>query len=299
MNRVPAHRWLMEKTLGIHREKLLPEFAPATFERWAERAGKVAASPGCEAVLFQTCYVQNNEPQIGRDALEVLEHSGVGVRCVQGLGCCGMPAWEHGDLDTLRARARHNLDRLLPFVEQGAKVLPLNPTCAMMMRREYPELLEGADRERARRLSAAVQDPCEFLWSIREEPRFRADVKSRPEGPIAYHAPCHLRAQAVGFRARELFKKLLGAQVRPVIECCGHDGTYAMTTAGFAASQKVGARAFGDMQAAGAATWSTDCPLAALQFQQHAGTKPLHPLSILARAYRGDPFPPAPASPAP
>jgi hypothetical protein len=35
--------------------------------------------------------------------------------------------------------------------------------------------------------------------------------------------------------------------------------------------------------------------LAALQFQQHAGTKPLHPLSILARAYRGDPFPAAPA----
>ena len=28
---------------------------------------------GGEAVLFQTCYVQNNEPQIGRDTVEVLE----------------------------------------------------------------------------------------------------------------------------------------------------------------------------------------------------------------------------------
>ena len=37
--------------------------------------------------------------------------------------------------------------------------------------------------------------------------------------------------------------------------------------------------------------WATDCPLAALQFQQHAGVKPMHPMSILARAYRPDGFP--------
>jgi hypothetical protein len=37
--------------------------------------------------------------------------------------------------------------------------------------------------------------------------------------------------------------------------------------------------------------WATDCPLAALQFQQHAGRKPMHPMSILARAYREGGFP--------
>ena len=46
------------------------------------------------------------------------------------------------------------------------------------------------------------------------------------------------------------------------------------------------------MAAADAETWATDCPLAALQFQQHAGKKPLHPVSMLARAYRGEGFEP-------
>jgi hypothetical protein len=64
-----------------------------------------------------------------------------------------------------------------------------------------------------------------------------------------------------------------------------------MTVEGFEPSQRIGKRAFDDMRAGGASVWSTDCPLAALQFEQHAGTRPLHPLSILARAYRGDPFP--------
>jgi hypothetical protein len=45
------------------------------------------------------------------------------------------------------------------------------------------------------------------------------------------------------------------------------------------------------MNAAAAEVWSTDCPLAALQFRQHAGRWPMHPMSILARAYRADGFP--------
>ena len=291
MNRVSVHRWFMEKALGIHRDKLLPDFASSTFERWAERTGRVKAAPGAEVVLFQTCYVQNNEPEIGRDTVAVLEKNQVRTACVKGLKCCGMPAWEHGDLETVRQNARHNLDILMPHVEAGAKVLAINPTCAMMMRREYPELLAREDRPRAERLAAAVQDPGEFLWSIRKEERFCKDFKSTPGPAVAYHAPCHLRAQAVGFKGRDLLRMIPGVQPQAVMECCGHDGTFAMKVEGFEASQKVGERAFAGMKQPQAEVWATECPLAALQFQQHAGRKPLHPMSILARAYREDGFP--------
>jgi Fe-S oxidoreductase len=76
-----------------------------------------------------------------------------------------------------------------------------------------------------------------------------------------------------------------------VMECCGHDGTFAMKTGGFEASQRAGKNAFEGMRAAGADVWASDCPLAAIQLAQHAGKKPLHPMSILARAYREDGFP--------
>ena len=83
------------------------------------------------------------------------------------------------------------------------------------------------------------------------------------------------------------------------MECCGHDGTYAMTVEGFEPSQRVGAKAFDGMQAAEAEVWATDCPLAALQFAAaRRAASPMHPMSILARAYREDGFPTkiAPAS---
>jgi Fe-S oxidoreductase len=161
----------------------------------------------------------------------------------------------------------------------------------MMLRREYPELVAPEDRGRARQLAAAVRDPSEYLWSIRDQERFNTDFKSSPGDKVSYHAPCHLRAQAVGFKGRDLLRKIPGVVPAMVMECCGHDGTYAMKVEGFEPSQRVGKKAFGEMQGAGAEVWSTDCPLAALQFQQHAGVKPMHPMTILARAYRPDGFP--------
>jgi glycerol-3-phosphate dehydrogenase subunit C len=303
MNRVGAHRWFMEKALGIHRDKLLPDFASSTFEHWATDEGLVHEKAGGEVVLFQTCYVQHNEPQIGKDTVAVLTANQVDVRCATGLVCCGMPAWEKGDLPELQRRASVNLGLLEPFVDRGAKVLAINPTCSMMLRKEYPELVAAEDRQRATKVAEAVRDPSEYLWSLRKEARFNEAFGDVP-AKVAYHAPCHLRAQGIGFKGRDLIRKA-GAEVSTVMECCGHDGTYAMKVETFEASARIGKRALdGIREDPEATTWVTDCPLAALQFEQHAGQKPLHPMSLLAKSYRagaeqgasdGNPTPASPA----
>jgi len=184
-NRMKIPRWFLEKTLGIHRDKLLPDFARQSFETWAEETGRIAREPSCEAVLFPTCFVEHNAPEIGRDTIEVFEKNRVDIKCAKGLCCCGMPAWEKGDLESVQARAKRNLRVLLPFVDNGAKVVVINPTCAMMFRREYLQLVAAEDRAAAARVAAAIMEPTEFLWSIRNEERFNVDFKSTPGGPIA------------------------------------------------------------------------------------------------------------------
>ena len=156
--------------------------------------------------------------------------------------------------------------------------------------REYPELVETADREDAKALADAVTDPSEFLWSIRSEERFNTDFKSTPE-TVNYHSPCHLRAQAVGFKGRDLLRKIPGVKPMTTMECCGHDGTFAMKSEGFEVSVRIGKKSFDGMSSQEASVWATDCPLAALQFAQHAEKEPLHPMTILARAYEADGFP--------
>jgi glycerol-3-phosphate dehydrogenase subunit C len=177
----------------------------------------------------------------------------------------------------------------------------LNPTCSLMLRQEYPELLDDpadpALAAAARAVAAATRDACELLFELRQAGRFREDFKSTPAGNVAYHAPCHLRMQNVGFRGRDLMRRI--PQVQPVVtaECCGHDGTWAMKTEYFALSLKNGAKAFAGMREAEAELWTTECPLAALQFEQACGKQALHPIEVLDRAYRADGFPtPVPAA---
>ena len=101
-----------------------------------------------------------------------------------------------------------------------------------------------------------------------------------------------MRAQHIGFKGRDLLRKIPGVRPETVLECCGHDGTYAMKVEGFEPSARIGKKAFDEMKDnAAAEVWVTECPLAAVQFEQHAGKKPLHPMTVLARAYREDGFP--------
>jgi len=142
----------------------------------------------------------------------------------------------------------------------------------------------------AMRVAAATRDLSEYLFELRQQGAFREDFQSTPNGNVAYHAPCHLRMQNVGFRGRDLMRRIPGVKPRLVAECCGHDGTWAMKTENFAASLKNGEKAFAGMREANAEIWTSDCPLAALQFQQACGKYPLHPVEVLDRAYRKDGF---------
>ncbi len=285
--------------MGVHRNKLLPEFASEPFPNWARRELNgldVSREGRHKVVLFATCFVNWNKPDIGQAAFRVLRHNDCQI-AVPDVRCCGMPALDGGDVQQAITAARENVTTLMPFVETGFTIAAINPTCSLMMKEEYPELLDNeadpALRDAARRVSGATRDLGEYLFERRQAGEFKEDFKSTPNGPVAYHAPCHLRKQSVGFRGRDLMRRIPGTTPRLVTECCGHDGTWAMKTEHFEDSLKNGARAFDAMTGAGAELWTTECPLAALQFRQACGREPLHPVEVLDRAYRVDGFPTA------
>ncbi|RMD83830.1 MAG: anaerobic glycerol-3-phosphate dehydrogenase subunit C [Candidatus Dadabacteria bacterium] len=291
VNRARPVRLVMEKVGGIHRDKKLPEFAKETFRRWVERRGTNGgpADPAGEVVLFHTCFVDLNEPEIGKDAVEVLEHCGLRVLSPEQV-CCGMPALESGNVEDARRRARRNVLALKPFVEAGVPVLAVNPTCSYMLKKEYAELVGDDLAADAKALAAATRDLCEYLFELKREDRLPRDFRSTP-GEIAYHVPCHLKAQNIGFRSRDVMKTIPGVRVRLIERCCGHDGTWAMKREHFEASMEIGRPAFEEISAGG--LMATDCPLAAVHFEQATGVRPLHPIQVLARAYRNGGFPDA------
>lgn len=284
-NRQPWLRRGLEALIGIHRDKKLPEFQRETFEEWWRRRTPAAGGAG-QAVLYVSCSVNFNAPAVGKACIEVLERNGIAVRC-QPYRCCGMPALEAGDVARAQELARENVKALLPEVREGSRIVVLDPTCAYMLRKEYP-LLTGMPE--ALEVAGATRDACEYLFELKQQGRLNRDFRSTP-GRVAYHLPCHLRAQNIGYRSRDMLRLIPGTTVRLVEHCSGHDGTWAMKKEFFPLAMLAGRKAFEAMQNAEAEIWASDCPLAGLHIQQATGRRPLHPVEVLARAYRPDGFP--------
>jgi Fe-S oxidoreductase len=278
-NRVKPARIVMEKTLGIHRDWVQPSFYAETVDRWfARRTSKAGGSNG-RAVLFTTCSVNYNDPITGRSAVETLEHSDVRVDlCYE--RCCGMPYTDTGDMDAVIDNARRNVADLLPYVEEGAKVVVPGPSCSLMLKEEYPRLLGTPEAEK---VSEATQDLMEFFYHLARAKKMNRDFV-RPLGKVAYQAPCHLRHQNIGFRARDLLK-LAGAEVTLIDACSGVDGTWGMQERFHEASMKVAEPMLRRIQESQADHISTDCPLSALRIQEGLGRSAVHPVVLLRHAY--------------
>ncbi|MGC2755152.1 heterodisulfide reductase-related iron-sulfur binding cluster, partial [Candidatus Binatus sp.] len=136
------------------------------------------------------------------------------------------------------------------------------------------------------------------LYHLRRTGKFNTEFQSTP-GTVAYHVPCHLKAQDIGLRSRDLMRQIPGVEVTTVDACTAHDGTWAMKKEFFALSMKWGEKAFSGMLEAGARVMATDCPLAAVQIEQATGVHPMHPIEVLARAYQRGGFPDAVPPPEP
>lgn len=283
VNTLPVARAFMERALGVSARKSLPRFAWTTFTEWFANRPPPArrGAPAAKAVLFPTCSVEWNRPEIGMAAVQVLEANGVEV-AVDYPRCCGMPYLDVGDVAAANA-ARADLTRAFGgWIERGWVVVTPGPSCSLMMKKEYGVL---SDDEATRTLARGTRDLFEFLVELHGRGLLSTTFPKAPKS-VAYHLACHLKVQKMGYKSRDVLA-LTGAAVTMVEKCSGHDGTWAMKSEYFDESMKVAKKLAGDLSAANAEVVASDCALAGLQIRQAMGeTRPiLHPIEVLRDAY--------------
>ncbi len=280
-NGFAPHRFLMEKVVGIDRTRNLPKFHHKTFERWFRERGGGKLSGANPVAFFYSCSVNYNEPQVGRDAVAVLEKNGCALTCPQQV-CCGMPYLDGGDIAGATANAKKNIAALLPAVEAGASVIVPQPTCSYVLKKEYPMLVPG---EAAEKLAAKTQDIFEYLAARHKDGTLATEFPGKKPGHVAYQMPCHLRAQNLGFKTRDVLQLVPGTRVSVVEKCTAMDGTWGMKKEFYPISLQFAKKAVAEMDAAKPDTYMTDCTLSALQIEAVRGERPAHPLGLLREAY--------------
>ena len=277
-------RKVIEKTAGVSSQRLLPPFARVRFSTWfrkrpavrlLNRQGKVA--------LFPTCLVEYQAPSIGHDVVKVYERNGVECSITENVSCCGAPWLHAGDKDHFTWIATKNVKALAKLIKAGNDIVVPQPTCGYILKKDYVDYVGGAD---AALVAGHTYDTSEYLIKLHKADGTQLDTDfpgSVPES-ITYHTPCHLRAQNIGLKSRDLMK-LTGARITLVQQCSGTDGMWGLRAENAELSLPIARQLADEITRAGGEVVAGDCHLANTAITEQTSRLPVHPMQVMARAY--------------
>jgi glycerol-3-phosphate dehydrogenase subunit C len=284
-------RALGERVAGVHRDAWVPEFTSrklrpnlAKSPEFAERKGE--RTPG-KVAIFATCYVNYNEPGVGHDLARILAHNEIPYVLAEKEACCGMPRLEQGDLDAVEALVRKNIPHLAKLAREGYAILAPVPSCTLMFKQEIPLMFPGdKDIEAVR---DAMFEPFEYLMARRRDGLLKTEFP-KPLGKVAYHIPCHARAQKIGQKTREALEAIPGTEVLAIERCSGHAGTYGVKKEFHEIALKIGRPVYRQVAEFKPDWFASDCQMAGHHIDQglaeaKGSAKLAHPITLLRMAY--------------
>ncbi len=179
---------------------------------------------GPRVALFVTCLVDMFRPSVGFATVKLLEDAGCTVEVPQAQTCCGQPAYNSGDRATARAMAR----AMIAAFEGFDYVVAPSGSCAVQIRKDYPQLFPEGDpfAARARAVAERTHEITSFLTDV-------LGVTSVPQTAsvsATYHDSCSgLRSLGVHDQPRTLLGSVAGLELTEMVEadvCCGFGGTF-------------------------------------------------------------------------
>jgi FAD/FMN-containing dehydrogenase/Fe-S oxidoreductase len=277
-------RWVLEKTLGVAQGRKLPRVSSRSFLRRAawRHLTRLTRHSGRKVLYFVDTYANYHDPQLAEALVAVLEHNAVAVYVPPHQRQAGMASVACGALDHGRQLARHNVAVLAEAVRHGYHVVASEPSAALCLVREYPDLIDDDD---ARLVANHSSEACSYLWKMHTTGKLQLDF--RPiHAALAYHMPCHLKALEVGAPGENLLRLIPGLRIQRIeVGCSGMAGTFGLKRGNYRSSLRAGWRLISRLRDPALQAGTTECSACKIQMEQGTTKPTIHPIKLLALAY--------------
>lgn len=273
---------LLDKVLGIDERQTLPKYSRQTFRSWFQPMAARQAQYQRKISFFHGCFTNYNDPTVGKHLVAVLNAMNIGVTLLKKEKCCGVPLIANGFFDQARKNARLNLDQFADTLNDSKSIeciLATEPSCAMTLRDEYPEVLQVDNHHLKERILLAS------AFIVRELANGNTPKMAPVNLRVAYHSPCHLIKQGGVIYTMELLNSIPGLEVIMLDQkCCGMSGTYGFKKENYETSQKIGQAVFDQLSGMAVDYVVTDCESCKMQIEMNTSCKVLHPLTLMAQS---------------
>lgn len=233
-------------------------------------------------IFYPGCFIKYNFPNLAKIAIKILEEAGYQVEIAE-TNCCGLPA--SGDKKRFIADAQNNIMAMEDSVARGSKVVTLCTSCSYTLKSKYVKLFSGDERfeKPAEMLASSMYDFGELMLDLLEEGKLKLPMNSAPR-KLAYHAPCHIKAQGIGKPWLSILKSIPGLDVVDLdAGCCGMSGTYGFRQEKYDISVKIGENLFNAIKENKPDQVISECATCRMQIEHGTQYKALHPLEVFAQ----------------
>ena len=283
--RSPQARKLLSVVADVDPAAALPPYAKRKLTAQAETLNQLP-SPNDKVVIYATCFGEHNNPEIGKALEHVLKLANVEFETIYP-ECCGMPQWEGAEVATVADKAIRVAAAFAPHIAAGKKVIALVPSCALMLKTEWPGLHPNDPAVRA--LADSTFDLAEYVVHAAGWLSPAAEL----DYTVGLHIPCHARAQNIGAKAVTMLKLIPDIDIEMIERCSGHGGSWGVMNDNFQVAMKYAKPVVRKLQRASLIV--SECPLGGLHLAQalHAALEAgapvpqlaTHPVLVLAKAY--------------
>ena len=245
--RLPGVAWLVERSLGLSRQRSLPRWRSDTFWQGpvlAELASADAllahaAQGGKAAVLFVDTFNGYWETGNALAALKVLHAAGYRVHALrkdQGAHCCGRTFLASGMVDQARQRMGALVHALEPLAQAGIPIIGLEPSCLLTLRDEALAMGLGPSAHTVAAKAVLLE---EFIATEAKTGRFGIAFKPSAK-PVLVHGHCHQKAFDTVGALMQVLALVPGTQARLIeTSCCGMAGAFGYQARHYATSMQM------------------------------------------------------------
>lgn len=277
-------RWLLEKALGIAQGRKLPRCSSRSFLRMAhrQRLTRNTRRAGRKVVYFVDVFANWHDVRLAEAFVAILEHNGVAVYVPSNQLPSAMSRISLGAIEDAKRIARANVTLLADAVRQGYHIVATEPSAALALTHEYPNLLDDED---TRLVAENTSEACSYLWRLHQTGKLELDL--RPVNvTVGYHQPCHLRALTGASAGEQLLRLIPGLSVLRIDKgCSGMAGTFGLKRENYRSSLRAGFGLISALREPAVQVGTTECSACKLQMEQGTTKPTLHPLKLLALAY--------------
>lgn len=273
---------ILDGVMKIDHRRTFPKYAFGTFESWYKKVAEKQAAYPSQVSYFHGCYVNYNNPQLGKDLIKVMNAFSIGVQLLEKEKCCGVALISNGLIKQAQRQARTNINSIRKSVlEKKLPVIATSSTCTFTIRDEYPHLLDIDNADVREEVELATR----YIYRLLSQKKTKLNFKTGQKIKVAYHTPCHMEKLGWAYYSIELLKLIPNIELTILdSQCCGIAGTYGFKKENYKTSQDIGEPLFKQIEALDIDYVVTDCETCKWQIEMSTSKQCEHPISILANA---------------